>query len=336
MTRLVTRLLFIVGVSTLSSSLLAELTGSSDLSKYHPPEAPGYASRGEVVVAIGLKQVALIQQPKSLPAGVREIADVTYGIGGGLPLMLDLYLPPDKNKRPVPGLIFIHGGAWAGGTRDVYKFYTVDYAAKGYVAATVTYRLSGQAPFPAAVEDVKCAVRWMRANADQYGIDPHRIAVIGGSAGGHLAMMIGYSSGEISLEGDGGHEGVSSAVQAVVNFYGVYDMATEEGKQSSAVQRFLDGKSFDEAPNLYRKSSPRTYLDSSDPPTLIIHGVLDQTVDIEQADMLAKDLKRLKVPYLFDRLEGWPHALDIAVPANNRSRYLMDQFLKEHLSSGKQ
>ena len=167
----------------------------------------------------------IVERDVPLPDGVVLEKDIEYGNAGGHSLQLDLYRPA-KITKPVPALLFIHGGAWKSGKRQDYHFYTAAYAKKGYVVATASYRLVGQAPFPAAVQDCKCAVRWLRANAKKYNIDPAQIAVIGGSAGGHLSMMLGYSD-DPGLEGDSGNKGVSSRVSAVVNIYGVYDMTTQ-------------------------------------------------------------------------------------------------------------
>ena len=139
--------------------------------------------------------------------------------------------------QPVPAVLFLHGGAWKGGYRQIYHYYCTKFAEHGFVAATASYRFTGEAPFPAAVEDVKCAVRWLRANAEKRGIDPNKIGVAGGSAGGHLAMMIGYSSDVPELEGKGGHAETSSRVQAVVDLYGPTDLTDRvcqvEGRRDS-------------------------------------------------------------------------------------------------------
>ncbi|MBI2929269.1 MAG: alpha/beta hydrolase [Verrucomicrobia bacterium] len=283
-----------------------------------------------MMAAIGLKQVKLIDPVKEIPAGVVETKDIEYGKVGERSLKLDLYQPAEIRK-PVPGLIFIHGGAWSGGSRDMYRYYTVRYAQRGYVAATISYRLSGEAPFPAAVQDAKCAVRWLRANAAKYHVDPDKIAAIGGSAGGHLSMMIGYAPDVPELEGHGGHAGVSSRVAAVVNIYGPYDLTTEIGRKSGSVKKFLGGKTYEEAPDLYLAVSPSKYLKKGAPPTLILHGTIDDVVPIEQSDMLAKKLAGLGVPYVYDRLEGWPHAMDLAESVNERCQWFMNQFFAKYL-----
>ena len=310
----------------LASDAGAAVTGTINLPNISEPK--GYDSRQAVMAAIFKKEIELIQPPAVLPPSVKEIKEIEYGRIGDRALHLDLYLPdtisPDK-----PSLLFIHGGAWSGGSRDVYKYYTVHFAKLGYIAATASYRLSGEAPYPAAVHDTKCAVRWMRANASQYGINPKRIVAIGGSAGGHLSLMLGYSPDAAHLEGTGGHQEHSSSVNAVVNFYGPVDLTTKMGQESGSVRKFLDDKTYSESPTLYEDASPLFHLKKGAPPTLTIHGTLDETVKIDQGDMLEEKLKKLGIPYGYARLEGWPHSLDAATEVNDYCTQLIEAFLKD-------
>ncbi len=293
-----------------------------------PPVPEGFASAPEVHAAILAGKVAIIDRNAPVPEGVTEIKDVEYGnIGGTRPLLLDLYLPQGEPKKPRPALVFIHGGGWKSGNRADYRFYTGHFAKLGYVAATISYRLSGEALFPAAIQDAKCAVRWLRVNAEKYAIDPDKIVAIGGSAGGYLSMMLGYATDVPEWEDVGGNEGVSSRVQAVVNLYGPVDLTAEEAKRAGVVKAFL-GKTYEEDPDLYVKASPITYLTPDDPPTLILHGTIDETVPIAQADLLARKLKELGVMYLYDRVEGWPHTMDLALDVNTRCRYFIEEFLR--------
>jgi acetyl esterase/lipase len=308
---------------------LPESSGTGDVES--APPAPGYDSREKVFEAIRSGKLKTIKPLKEMPEGVQLIKDIEYGRVGQRALKLDLY-KPDTSGRPLPGLIFIHGGAWKSGNRNICRIYAARYAQRGYVAASISYRLSGEAPFPAAVQDAKCAVRWMRANADKYGVDHNHICVLGGSAGGHLAMMVGYSWGEKELEGAGGHEHISSRVQAVVNIYGPSDLTVPFMRQADPVQQFLANKKYDQAPELYEKASPISYLGKDDPPTLILHGTLDALVPIGQSDKLAERLKQVGIPFTYDRLEGWPHVMDIAEPVYKRCLFFIDRFLAEHMA----
>ena len=295
-----------------------------------PPVPQGYADEQAVRTAILLGQIKLIDAKNiSLPDNVEEVLDIEYGTGGERKLQLDLYLPKGRTKA-TPAIIFIHGGAWKSGKRSDMKFYCVKFAEKGYVTATITYRLMGEACFPAAVHDVKCAVRWLRANADKYQVDPAHIVASGNSAGGHLSMMIGYSD-DSSLEGSGGNNNVSSRVCAVVNFYGPTDLTTDFAKKQELVEEFIGGKTFDEAPDAYKLASPLFHLTRDDPPTLIFHGTIDSVVPIAQADILMKKLKELGIDYVYERYDGWPHVMDLAEPVNQRCVYQMEQFFKKHI-----
>ncbi|MFH1718544.1 MAG: alpha/beta hydrolase [Planctomycetota bacterium] len=295
-----------------------------------PPIPQGYADELAVKTAILLGQIKLIDAINvSTPDNVEEILDVEYGTGGERKLQLDLYLPKGRTKA-TPAIIFIHGGAWKAGKRSDMKFYCVKFAEKGYVTATVTYRLTGEAPFPAAVHDVKCAIRWLRANAAKYQVDPEHIVVSGNSAGGHLSMMIGYSD-DPSLEGSGGNNGLSSRVCAVVNFYGPTDLTTDFARKQGVVEDFMGGKMFDEASDAYKLASPLFSLTQDDPPTLIFHGTIDSTVPIVQADKLADKLKELGIDYVYERYDGWPHTMDLAEAVNRRCVYQMEQFFKKYI-----
>ena len=295
-----------------------------------PPQVEGFESSEALMKAIQSGKVPFVNVNPAVPEGVVEEKGIEYGRVGDRALELDLFLPK-KREKPVPGLICIHGGGWVGGKRDDYRVYAIRYAEMGYVTATVSYRLSGEAPFPAAVSDAKCAVRWLRANAEKYGVDPEAIGVIGASAGGHLSMMVGYSSDVPELEGDGGHEGVGSRVQAVVNFYGPTDMTTEFAREKGVVEKFLGGVTYDEDPRPFEKVSPLHYLTQDDPPTLVFQGTIDSIVPVDQADALDKKLTELGIDHVYDRIEGWEHTMDLAQEVNDRCVYIMDRFLEKHL-----
>jgi len=296
-----------------------------------PPIPPGYESTDAAMQAIMGGKVPFFMpgMPVPLPEGVVEHKDVEYGKGGDKSLLLDLYMP-EKLDQPVPGLIFIHGGGWEQGNRNDYRYYTVRYAKRGYVVATITYRLSHEATYPAAVQDAKCAVRWMRANAAKYHVDPDRIAVLGGSAGGYLSMMVGYTSDVPALEGDGGHGEHSSRVQAVVDIYGPTDLDVPEARDAGAVKKFLP-QAYEGKPELFKEASPLTHLTKDDPPTLVIHGTVDDLVPIWQSDVLVEKLKELDIPVVYEKYEGWPHTMDVALDVNRRIQWAINQFLKKHL-----
>ena len=308
-------------------------TALSELGESPPQPPPGFSSREAVLEAITSGQLKAVNLFQITPASVVVRKDVEYGHTGMRPLTLDLYSPRETDG-PVPGLIFIHGGGWKAGSKEDYRIYGLTFAQKGYVVASVQYRLSGEAPYPAAVHDVKAAVRWMRSAAASIGVDPDRIGVAGGSAGGHLAMMVGYTSDVEAFDGDSGNAGVSSRVQAVVDLYGPADLTTEfarsQSEAGSLLKKFLGG-TYDEQTAKYVEASPIQYVTPDDPPTLVLHGTIDEVVPVNQSDLLAAKLNESGIPYVYDRLPGWPHAMDVANPVNERCVWFMERFFDRYL-----
>lgn len=302
-----------------------------------PPDAPppprGYPTENAVYLAyfLGLFKPIDPAFDWPVPGGVVETKDIEYGRVGDRALLLDLYRP-EKMEGPAPGLIFIHGGGWYAGDKRDYKYYTVRFAERGFVVATIGYRYSDEAPFPGCVEDAKCAVRWMRAHAEELNIDPQRIAAIGGSAGGHLSMMAGYSSDVPELEGTGGHAEFSSRPDLVVNLYGPTDATVPELRDNPIGYRFLR-KTYEEDPELYRRLSPLYYVDPSDPPTLVIHGTVDSIVPVEQADLLVEKFIETGVPHWYARLDGLPHTMDIIPEVNEHVQWLMLAFFETYFGA---
>jgi acetyl esterase/lipase len=268
-------------------------------------------------------------KPK-LPGNVEMERDVVYGKGGGRDLKLDLFLPKG-GSAPRPAVVFIHGGGWRGGTPRQFHRQAAYLAGKGYVGACIEYRLSGEAKFPAALEDCKCAVRWMRANAKTYQVDPNRIAACGGSAGGHLAAMLGVTNKSHGFEGKGGHAKFSSRVSLVVDFNGVSDL-DELGKNAplrNAIQKFL-GPPYKENPALYVKASPITHLDAKDPPFLFLHGTADTTVPFEQSVAMMTKLRDLGIDTALYEAKGAKHAFFNKPPHFRPTLKRMEAFLDKH------
>ena len=215
------------------------------------------------------------------------------------------------------------------GDKHDYLRYLVDFARKEYVTATVQYRFSNKVNFPAQLLDVKAAIRWLKKNADSYHINNEKIAVIGGSAGGHLALMAGYTSGISEFNYEDGSP-YSSDVQAVVDLYGPADLTTEYAREQSSVKNLI-GTKYNEAPELFQKASPTTYITGDDPPTLIFQGTIDELVPFTQSDNLAKQLEETGVQVEYHRLEGWPHTMDLSVEVNEYCQFYMNKFFKKYL-----
>jgi acetyl esterase/lipase len=242
--------------------------------------------------------------------------DVVYGMAQGAPLLLDLAMP-GTGDGPFPVVVFLHGGGWRAGDRQEMNHFIEGVAGLGYVGVTVDYRLVPAARFPAQIEDCKAAVRWLRANAAKYRINPERIGVVGFSAGGHLASMLGVTGKKDGLEGTGGNPDQSSRVQAVVNFFGPTDFSTRDWPndlEKEVIEPFLGGSFADHADE-YRRASPITYVTINAPPFLFFHGSEDKLVPVDQSIRLGERLKQLGVPAEVVVLEGEGHGF---TDANNQ------------------
>jgi acetyl esterase/lipase len=229
-------------------------------------------------------------------AAPRIERDVTYGKGGAIDLKLDLAVPAD-GKGPFPAVVCIHGGGWRQGNRQQLDALVQLLAKRGFVAATISYRLTDKAKFPAQIEDCKAAVRWLRANADKYRVRSDAIGAVGFSAGAHLASLLGTADKSHGLEGEGGHADESSRVQAVVSFFGPSDFTIKTWKKG--VEDFylvpFFGGSFEEKTELYKKASPLIYVSKDDPPFLFFHGTKDTLVGIENSEKMVNKLKEVGV-----------------------------------------
>jgi acetyl esterase/lipase len=250
-------------------------------------------------------------------AGVIGAFDRTYSILVGYrPLKLDVFYDPGASE-PRPAVVWIHGGGWVRGDplsgtaetgpRDELL---ARMAARGYVLVGLTYRFAEEAKFPASVNDVKAAVRWLRANAATYHIDPRRIALWGASAGGYLATLAGVTCGDTDLEGQGGNPTESSCVQAVIDWFGVLEFRPfigAGGANEALIESFLgcsQGQCSDES---LRRSDPLSYIKAGDPPFLIMHGDADTMVPIQQSKDLLAALRAHGVTARMETIHGANH-----------------------------
>lgn len=230
---------------------------------------------------------------------------------------LDLAMPKE-GKGPFPLVICVHGGAWRAGNRKQTSTLMKQFAQRGFVSATISYRLVGVAKFPAQIEDCKAAVRFLRARAKKYRINPDKVGAIGFSAGGHLVSLMGVADGKAKLEGDGGNADQSSRVQAVVSFFGPTDFINKswsEQVEKLLLVPFLGG-SYKDAKKTYVKASPLTYVSKDDPPHLFFHGDKDTLVGIHHSKDMAAALKKIDVPAEVVVMEGVGHGL----PSDSKKR----------------
>ena len=257
-------------------------------------------------LSVALVALVVASAQAADPPAVEFREEVEYGTGDGEKLTLNL-AKPAKADGKLPVLVYIHGGGWAGGNKRDLNQAIKDAAARGYLAVSVGYRLAPKHLFPAQVEDAKCAVRWLRAHADELGIDPNRIGAVGFSAGAHLAMMLGFMDPGDGLEGSGGWPDQSSKVQAVVAYFGPTNLDAEYPETSRAIVRNFIGGTREEKRETYQKASPITYADQGDAPLLIFHGTKDVLVPHDQAIQLVDRLSEAGVPGRIEIMLGANH-----------------------------
>lgn len=261
-------------------------------------------------------------------------AGLEFAKPGGESLQLNLARPKVQSGK-TPAILCIHGGGFRAGKREGWDARCKLLAEQGYVAATATYRLAPKFQFPAAVEDVKAAVRWLRANAEKYSIDPDRIGVVGDSAGGHLAQFLGVTGGVAQFEGDGGNAGFSSSVRCVVNYYGPSDLTKSYGKSVDAAEvlpMWLGGDATKEHKR-HILASPLYWVTPSAAPTLLLQGTEDKYVNHEQAVWMAEKLKASEVEVEFLSLEGAGHGFKGADAEKAWKAALA--FFEKHLKAAK-
>ena len=232
--------------------------------------------------------------------------DVIYGKADNADLKMDIYYPAEGTGNS-PALIYVHGGAWIEGDKSsgVGIKYIPDLVKRGYLVASVNYRLAPKYKFPAQIEDVKCAVRFLRFNAKKYGINPEKIGAFGGSAGGHIVLLLGLS-GSDKFNNSGGYEGQSSKVKAVVDLFGPSDLTVTFDKKGMKLIEEVFGTS-DCNSEILKSASPVSYISSEDPPFLIIHGEKDRVVQFSQSQELYDKLKKAGLDATLVRVKNAGH-----------------------------
>jgi acetyl esterase/lipase len=256
-----------------------------------------------------------VAEQVTLPPGVELLEDVEFGSGGGRALRMHILRPLDPTQRPMPVIVFVHGGWWRAGDRSSGIANLAPLAEQGYFCASLEYRLSGEAQWPAQIEDCKCGIRYLRAHSDLWGIDPDRIGVWGRSAGGHLVAMLGSTASVTELEGTGGWTEQSSAVQAVCDWFGMSDLTLLGHDAPDSASALLLGGPVKDHLDAASRASPITYVSPTTAPHLIMHGTADAVVPSSQSDLLHEMLQNAGVEstlHLFDGL-GHEHLGDEAV-----------------------
>jgi len=237
--------------------------------------------------------------------------DVEYASLDGHRLLLDVYQPDTRDRSPL--VIWVHGGAWRAGSKDSVP--VIGLVKRGFAIASVDYRLSPVAKFPAQVYDIKAAIRFLRTNADSYNVDPDRFIIAGASAGGHLAALVGVTNGVAELEGTvGANLQTSSDVHGIVSFYGASNLQTILSQSTPhglsvrvpALELLLGGQPDNKAA-LAKLASPVAHVDTGDPPLLLIHGDQDPQMPINQAHELRGKYEQFERPVHFEVIHGGAH-----------------------------
>lgn len=258
-------------------------------------------------------------KPKvDLPPGITWDFDVPYIDDGDSAQRLDIYYPEQPPEEQQPLIVHIHGGGWMGGSK--YPCDVRMMTAHGYVVASVEYRFSQKAKFPAQIQDCQAAIRWLRANAPRYHINPNKVGVIGGSAGGHLASLVGVTGGKKVFTPIGGNEDQSDAVQCVCDIFGPKNFASvvEQAKKDKNVKNIFE---FNTPSDPYSELigsklsdkdktaavSPVTYVDKNSPPTLILHGTHDNMVPYAQSEEFEATMKKNGAPVWLQKFPGAGH-----------------------------
>lgn len=278
-------------------------------------------------------------QQQQLPESIELLPNLPYAGTDNPRQMLDLLLPRNRSDGPLPVVVFIHGGAWRNGQKEGGRRRVAPFVASGnFAGATINYRLSGEAIWPNQIHDCKAAIRWIRANAKKYNLDPDRIGVWGTSAGGHLVSMLGTSGDVASMDGTiGPHTDFSSRVACVADFYGPTDFLTMnktappgarlDHDAPNSPESQLIGGPIQENPDKVAKANPITYISSDDPPFLIVHGTLDPTVSHNQSELLHTAFKKARVDTTMISVEGGGHGRGFGPKANE----FVEAFFEHHL-----
>lgn len=274
-----------------------------------------------LVSSICLADFASAQIDPPIPR-VETKRRIVYATHGGVELKLDLAFP--KRGKMRPAVMCIHGGGWRAGNRESYHKRIAEIAEQGYVAATVSYRFSDVAPWPAQFGDVKAAYRWLVDHAEEYGIDPERIAVRGDSAGGHLSMMLGSAFSET------GESTIGTRPRAVINYYGPSDLRSADRiERARGLVEALAGGTFEEKADVLASASPITFVDRCDSPVITFHGTEDKLVPILHGTTMHAALSKAKVPNQLFRMEGAAHGIGGDIEAGRKAlAAFTDAYLK--------
>jgi acetyl esterase/lipase len=296
-------------------------------------EAPSYKPfpmYGSFLFAVANQKLPMVYNTAlALPDHIERISDVVYKESDGISLGLDIYFNR-ADESPNPLMFIIHGGYWKAG--DKGQFHTqraTEFVNLGYTVASINYRLSTTHQYPANIEDLRDGILFLSAHADRFRIDPTRIVTYGISAGGHLAafMALAANSDRPSASGLS-----SSSFKGAISLYGIHDLTLAVQREHPFTELYM-GTPYDLDPGNYIEASTTSLVDENDPPILLIHGSIDGSVSVRNSDNLARALEAAGVPFVYDRIEGWPHVMDFFSPIGERSLWQTHRFLARYMPS---
>ena len=298
-----------------------EFKGMTQFFKRLDGDSDDVITEAEFKAAVSKVRQASKDGGRAVPDGVKAFRDLEYAHVNGQSLKLDLYVPQKPETKP-PLLVWIHGGGWTRGNKSQINPTFIRLTGKDYAAASVEYRLEGLSSHPQQIHDCKGAIRWLRANAEKHGYDATRIGVGGGSAGGHLALLLGMSAGVEELEGDvGGNLDQPSRVHAIVDLFGpsALDLFAKENT------RFA----FNKTPELLKSANPLTYLSEDDPPVIIFYGDQDSLVPRRQNEVVHERYQEAGLKSSLHLIKGAGHG---GSQFSDETRYaLVRQFVDQHI-----
>jgi len=292
--------------------------------------SPSFQSQAQEAGPLVLERTKV---PDEVRARIENHPGLVYAKYGDREMHLDLYRPNNADEK-LPAVVCIHGGGWQKGERRNHAHIAQTLADRGFVAVTISYRLSGEARFPAQINDCKAAVRWLRANAEQYGVDVNAIGATGLSAGGHLVALLATSGGVAGLEGEGGNADQSSAIQAAVAMGAQSDLLTKRiaarssAKTGEIYRKFLGGSQAEKT-ELYRLASPRHHLDQADPPLAFVTGGLDDPST--QAETIRAEMMEAGIDSGLLVIADGPHPFLGRQLFFDQAVEFIDAFFKKHL-----
>jgi acetyl esterase/lipase len=250
-------------------------------------------------------KIPVVETRSDGPGNIEIIRDREIAKVGGEPILVDLAYPKTPPAAPMPALLCVHGGGWSGGNKK--DALALDAAIHGYFVVSVGYRLAGPAHWPAQIQDCKLALRWMRAHAADFHLDPEHIGCTGHSAGGHLVACLG-TMGEVAAYDVGEYPGVSSRVQAVVDLAGPTDLTVYFKGKAGPIEK-LFGPASQEHPEVLAEASPALHVQAGDPPFFIAHGDQDKLVPIAQAEQMVEALKKAGIAVEYSVTKNGGHGL---------------------------